>query len=339
MPWTSWTTGRRGVGGGGGSFCEAARAASGAARTSEERRASGGRIRISTLTAVVPRRDREAAPAHQGGDPGIPAAEGAVGLGRIDRVAGREDVPSEARRPRPVEGTAGLGERLEGVGATARPPTGSVVAGRVAVAARTRARTGAGGGASRSRAACRARPGSRARRRPDRRSPPARWSFMSTSAAERYSTVAKPWLNCGRALDPLDQAARDGLPGLVMQREAAQHLRREQPALEQLRRELDVVARDRGAGEGRVLDAGGSRPCSAWPNSWNRVSASSQQTRTGSPGRALHEVGVVGDDGGDLAVEPLLVAVGVHPGAGALARRGRRGRSTRAPPAARRRRP
>ena len=36
-------------------------------------------------------------------------------------------------------------------------------------------------------------------------------------------------------------------------------------------------------------------------------------------GRALHEVCVVGDDGGDRALEALLVAVGVHPGPGVLA--------------------
>ena len=46
-----------------------------------------------------------------------------------------------------------------------------------------------------------------------------------------------------RLLDLLDQLLRDGLAGLVVQRVGVEHLRRGQPVLEQLRRELDVVAR------------------------------------------------------------------------------------------------
>ena len=66
---------------------------------------------------------------------------------------------------------------------------------------------------------------------------------MSTSALARYSTVAKPWLKVAAFSIFADQRLRDRLAGLVVQREAVQHLGRRQPVLEELRRELDVVAR------------------------------------------------------------------------------------------------
>ena len=71
------------------------------------------------------------------------------------------------------------------------------------------------------------------------------------------------------------------------------------------------------------------RPCRAWPNSWNMVTASSQEIRTGSPGGRFHEVGVVGDDRRDVAREALLRSVVVHPGARTSCRAGHRDRSTR----------
>ena len=62
-----------------------------------------------------------------------------------------------------------------------------------------------------------------------------------------------------------------------------------------------------------------SRPCSAWPNSWNIVLASSQEISTGSPGLALMKFALLETTGVTSVLEPLLRAVFVHPCAGVLA--------------------
>jgi len=64
---------------------------------------------------------------------------------------------------------------------------------------------------------------------------------------------------------------------------AVEDLGRREPVLEQLRGKLDVVACDARARDARVVTFE-LRPCSAWPNSWNSVSASFQLISTGSPG-------------------------------------------------------
>ena len=76
---------------------------------------------------------------------------------------------------------------------------------------------------------------------------------MSSSAAARYSVVAKPWLNVLRLLDLVDQRLRHRLAGLVVLGVVGEHLRVERPVLVELRRELDEVARRVGAGERRIL--------------------------------------------------------------------------------------
>ena len=96
-----------------------------------------GRVaRLADLAAARGRRrcGREAALLQQRLDVRIAAAELAIGLGAIGRVAGREDERLEPRR-RLVPGTAGLGERLPGVGVHHLGPQVAVVAGRVRVAA------------------------------------------------------------------------------------------------------------------------------------------------------------------------------------------------------------
>ena len=153
---------------------------------------------------------------------------------------------------------------------------------------------------------------------------------MSTSAAARYSTVAKPWLNFDARSIFVDELLRDRLAGLVVQREAVQHLGRRRAsargAATGTRRSRAPRSCRRATGSSRST----SRPCSAWPNSWNSVVASSQLTRIGSPGCALHEVRVVRDDRRrPRPSKRSCVAVLVHPRARALARRARTGRSTR----------
>ena len=56
-------------------------------------------------------------------------------------------------------------------------------------------------------------------------------------------------------------------------------------------------------------------PCSAWPNSWKRVRASSKLGRGRRPLREVHDVD---DDRADVAGEPFLASEGAHPGAAAL---------------------
>src|SRR6266850_6634582 len=80
------------------------------------------------------RRDRESALAHQGRDSRIPAAEIAVVLGGIDRVARREDVVEQALRDDLVVRPAGLHEGFPGVGRERVGPEVAVIAGGIAVA-------------------------------------------------------------------------------------------------------------------------------------------------------------------------------------------------------------
>ncbi len=75
---------------------------------------------------------------------------------------------------------------------------------------------------------------------------------MSTIAADRYSTVAYPWLNFSAFSMLVDQRLRHRLAGLVMAREAIQHLTRQQPALVELRRQLHEIPR--GSGQAAVSD-------------------------------------------------------------------------------------
>ena len=120
------------------------------------------------------------------------------------------------------------------------------------------------------------------------------------------------------ALDLGDELGRDRLAGLVVDGVALEDLLGRQPMFEQLRGEFDIVPRHRCAGDGRVVDVGGE--------AMQRVTELVEQRHSIVPtdehrlaGLALHEVGIVGDEGGDLAVEALLFAIGVHPRAGLLA--------------------
>ena len=65
---------------------------------------------------------------------------------------------------------------------------------------------------------------------------------MSTSADDRYSTVAKPWLNVSDASIFLTSASGIGCAGLVMLGEALEHRPGQQPILVHLARIFDEVA-------------------------------------------------------------------------------------------------
>src|SRR5260221_641972 len=93
---------------------------------------------------------------------------------------------------------------------------------------------------------------------------------------------------------------------------------RGQPLVEKLRGEFHIVAIDVGARKRRIFHARA--------DAVQRVAEFMEQRGRVAPAHqhrlarlALDEIAVVRDQGGDLAVEALLVAVGVHPGARALA--------------------
>ena len=148
---------------------------------------------------------------------------------------------------------------------------------------------------------------------------PARCSFMSTSARGQVLDGVEALVEVRGLLDlrrpaPPGSACRSG--------SAARTGSAPRASSSQCSRSCDgnstksratFVPGERRIGHVRV------RPCSAWPNSWNSVVASSQLIRTGSPGLpftkfALFETIVV-----IVAVEALLGAVRVHPRARALA--------------------
>ena len=119
-------------------------------------------------------------------------------------------------------------------------------------------------------------------------------------------------------LDLVDQRLRDWLAGLVVQGELAEHLRGRQPGLMHLARKLDVVAEHPSAGKAWIGDPGvqAVQRVAELVEHGDGVAPGDQHRLAG---RAGDEVGVVGDDGGDLAAIGLLGPIGVHPGAGALA--------------------
>ena len=152
---------------------------------------------------------------------------------------------------------------------------------------------------------------------------------MSTSALARYSTVREALVEGRGLLDLRDQRRRDRLARLVVQRERVQHLGRRQPVLEQLRRELDVVARHARAGRASGRSRSSSGRAARGRTRGTACVASSQLISTGSPGLPFTKLELLETIVVTSPLEPLLVAVGVHPRAGALARPRVRDRSTR----------
>src|SRR5690606_36739769 len=260
----------------------------------------------------------EAAVAHERVDAGVAAAERAVALGGIDRVADGEDVAVQPLGDLVVVEPAGLAERLRRVGRQHVGPEVAVIAGRVAVApedvqevrhpvahhdlarhpelGERLALEGVGVDGS-----------------------VAREVHLHVDQRAREVLRRREALVEGRrALDPVDQLLRDRLARLVMDREALEHLGRREPVLEELRWELDVVARDGRARERRVLD-GRREPVQRVAELVEERLRIVPRDQDRLARRALHEVRVVRDDRRDHAVESLLAAVCAHPRAGPLA--------------------
>ena len=198
-------------------------------------------------------RHREAALAHQRVDAGVAAAERAVAVGRVDRVADREHVVAQPLGDGLVAGAAGLGEGLPGVRGQRVGPQVAVVAGGVAVAAedvhelrRAVAHDDLGRHAERGQRLALERVGvDRAAAR--------EVQLHVDQRARQVLDGLEALVELVGALDLLDQRLRDRLAGLVVQREAIEDLGRRQPVLEQLRRKLDVVASDARARDRRVV--------------------------------------------------------------------------------------
>ena len=113
----------------------------------------------------------------------------------------------------------------------------------------------------------------------------------------------------------VEQRVRQRFAGLVMAREAAQHVALPHPVLEHLRRRLDEVALGRRAGELERSASCVSVWCRMWPNSWKNVTTSVWRKQRRRVGRRLREVG---DDRADRL---LVRAIGQAP-AGAQRERG-----------------
>ena len=84
----------------------------------------------------------------------------------------------------------------------------------------------------------------------------------------------------------VDERIGHRLAGFIVEREAAQHLRLQDPMLEDLRGELDEIAGDMGSGNARIDDVG-QHAVQPWPNSWKSVRASSTLKRLASPSPPL----------------------------------------------------
>ena len=84
----------------------------------------------------------------------------------------------------------------------------------------------------------------------------------------------------------VDQRLGHRLAGFIVEREAAQHLRLQDPMLKNLGGKLDEIASDMGAGNARIDDVR-QHAVQAWPNSWKSVRASSTLKRLASPSPPL----------------------------------------------------
>ena len=176
----------------------------------------------------------------------------------IHAVADAHDVIVQTLCNAFVEGITGLHERLERVVIQHLGPQIAVVARRIRRRSRKYAQIAACDGASPPRPACRAPASvSRSKASESGTGPLARCSFMSTSAAARYSTVANPWLNGSGRLDLGGQcAAGIGSPVRTCSANCDKQLGHRQPVLVQLRRKLDEVAHHVGAGQRRIIHVG-----------------------------------------------------------------------------------
>ena len=82
------------------------------------------------------------------------------------------------------------------------------------------------------------------------------WKSRSTKARGEVFDRGKALIEVARRDEPLQQCLRHRFAGLVVQREAAQHLGLLQPVLVKLRRQLDEIGGDAGAGNFRIGDVG-----------------------------------------------------------------------------------
>ena len=96
----------------------------------------------------------------------------------------------------------------------------------------------------------------------------------------------KAHVEVARRDQPLQQFLRHRLAGLVMPREAPQHVGLLEPVLVELRRQLDEVGGDAGAGNLRIGD-GGEEAVQRVAEFVEKVRASSKLSSVGSPSGAL----------------------------------------------------
>ena len=280
------------------------------------------RIHAGGRDRVLPRLRadrREAALLEQRLHLGIAAAEQAVGLGSIDRVAVRRGctgaaasprscprarrprgTPSTCRRPSPPTTDscsspaeyASLANRWVNCGRRWRMAISRGMPMRASVS-----RSNASGSTTPSATVCRS---------------------MSTIARRQVLDRRVALVELLAAYDLVDERLRHRLLRLVVPREAVEHLARQQPVLVHLRRD---TRRSRAASPARpgyahVLQQAVQRVAELVEQRLRIV----QRDQHGLARRALHEVVVVRRDRRDAAVERALRAVGDRPRARALAR-------------------
>ena len=145
-----------------------------------------------------------------------------------------------------------------------------------------------------------------------------RCSSMSTSAEAVYSTVAKPWLKRRAGVQLVDQRLGHRLAGPVMDARNGAASRLLEPMLVELRGKLDEIAARRACRTAPDRSRPTACRASAWPNSWNRVRASSKLSRHGSPAPPVAKFITLTTIGSTAPIELLLVAERAHPGAAVL---------------------
>ena len=139
----------------------------------------------------------------------------------------------------------------------------------------------------------------------------------------------KALVEIARGDEPLQKVLRHRLAGLVVQREAAQHLRLLQPVLVKLRRQFDEIGGDIGAGNFRIGDARQQavQRVAEFVEQRARI-LEAEQRRLAVGG--LGKIADIDDERRDIAGELFLIAQGGHPGAAALSSRARNNRRRRA---------
>ena len=184
--------------------------------------------------------------------------KGLVGLGRIARSAGGVDRLAQALRRGRIEDVAGLLEGLEGVGIEHLRPHVAVVGRRIAVAGEDMPEVGRPVAHGDLRPACRCA-SSASRSNAAASIVTRRGKRMQVEVDHGRGDIfdrGEALVEVARRNEPPQQLLGHRRAGPVVPGKAAQHLRLLEPMLVELRRQLDEIGGDAGAGNLRIGDVG-----------------------------------------------------------------------------------